>query len=114
MVNNRLVCFNEVFEMIMNSTMNIILPPNFVKPTPKTPPTSTSATSAECKGKKKGGKKRKAGENKGGRIAKNVAPIPEFLMKDGKTWKGTLCWKVLEGSSQMGRLYLHVCPLAHP
>jgi hypothetical protein len=87
MVNDRLVCFDEVFETIMNSTMNIILPPNFVKPTPKTTPTSTGATSAESEGKKKGGKKRKAGENEGGQIAKNVAPIPKFLMKDGKTWK---------------------------
>jgi hypothetical protein len=87
MVNDHLVCFNEIFEMIMNSTMNIILPPNFVKPTPKNPPTSTGATSVESEGKKKGGKKRKAGEIDEGRIAKNVAPIPEFLMKDGETWK---------------------------
>ncbi len=28
MVNDRLICFDEVFEMIMNSTMNIILPPD--------------------------------------------------------------------------------------
>ncbi len=96
MVKDRLVCYDEVFEMIMNSTMNIILPPNFVKPTPKTPPTSTGATSAESKGKKKGGKKRKAGENEGGRIAKNVAPIPKFLLKDGETWKEHFAGKCLK------------------
>jgi hypothetical protein len=87
MANNRLVCFDEVFEMVMNSTINITLPPNFVKPAPKSPPTSTGAASAEGDGKKKGGKKRKSGKIDGERIVKNPAPISEFLMKDGENWK---------------------------
>jgi hypothetical protein len=29
MVNDRLVCFDKVFEMVMNSTINVTLPPNF-------------------------------------------------------------------------------------
>ncbi len=37
MVNDRLVCFDEVFEMVMNSTINVTLPPNFLKPAPKIP-----------------------------------------------------------------------------
>jgi hypothetical protein len=37
MVNNCLVSFDEVFEMVMNSTINITLPLNFIKPTPKKP-----------------------------------------------------------------------------
>jgi hypothetical protein len=58
MVNDRLVCFNEVFEMVMNSTINVTLPPNFVKLASKSPPTSTGAASAEGDGKKKGGKEK--------------------------------------------------------
>ncbi len=87
MVNNHLVCFDEVFEMVMNSTINVTLPPNFVKPAPKSPPTSTGAASAEGDGKKKGGKKRKLDEIDGKRIVKNPAPISVFLMKDSKNWK---------------------------
>ncbi len=68
MVNDRLVCFDKVFEMVMNSTINVTLPPNFVKPAPKSPPTSTGAASAEGDGKKKGGKKRKSGKINGERI----------------------------------------------
>jgi hypothetical protein len=87
MVNDRLIFFDEVFEMVMNSTMNVTLPPNFVKPTPKISPTSNNVMPAGEDGKQKGGKKRKSGEVDGERITKNVAPISEFLMKDGKNWK---------------------------
>ncbi len=87
MVNDRLVCFDEVFEMVMNSTINVTLPPNFLKPAPKSPPTSTGAASTEGDGKKKGRKKRKSDKIDGERIMKNPAPISEFLMKDGKNWK---------------------------
>jgi hypothetical protein len=87
MVNNCLVSFDEVFEMVMNSTMNVSLPPNFVKPTPKNSPTSNNVMPAREDGKRKGGKKRKSGKADGERITKNVVPIPEFLMKDGKNWK---------------------------
>jgi hypothetical protein len=61
MVNNRLVSFDEVFETVMNSTMNLTLPPNFVKPTPKISPTSNNVTPAGEDGKGKGGKKRRSG-----------------------------------------------------
>jgi hypothetical protein len=87
MVNDRLVSFDEVFEMVMNSTMNVSLPPNFVKPTPKNSPTSNNITSAREDGKRKGGKRRKSGKADGERITKNVVPIPKFLMKDSKNWK---------------------------
>ncbi len=87
MVNDCLVSFDEVFEMVMNSTINMSLPPNFVKPAPKSPPTSTGASSAEGDGKKKGGNKRKSGEVDRERITKNPSPIPEFLLKDGENWK---------------------------
>jgi hypothetical protein len=87
MVNDRLVSFDEVFKMVMNSTINVTLPPNFVKPTPKTSPTSNKVKPAREEGKRKGGKKRKSGKADGERITKNVPPISEFLMKDGKNWK---------------------------
>ncbi len=86
-VNDRLDSFNEVFEMVMNRTMNVTLPPNFVKPTPKNFPTSNNVTPTGEDGKRKEGKKRKSGEVDRERITKNVAPISEFLMKDGKNWK---------------------------
>ena len=73
--------------MVMNSTINVSLPPNFVKPAPKSPPTSTGTAPAEGDGKKKGGKKRKSGEVDGERITKNPAPISEFVLKDGENWK---------------------------
>ncbi len=86
-VNDRLISFDKVFEMVMNSTMNVSLPPNFVKPTPKNSPTSNKVKPAREEGKRKGGKKRKSGKADGERITKNVVPISEFLMKDGKNWK---------------------------
>jgi hypothetical protein len=87
MVNDRLVCFDEVFEMVMNSTINVILPPNFVKPAPKASPTSTDVMSPDGDGKKKKGRKRKSGDVEGERITKNPAPISKFLLKDGRYWK---------------------------
>jgi hypothetical protein len=87
LVNDRLVCFDKVFKMVMNSTINVTLPPNFVKPAPNSPPTSTGAASVEGNGKKKGGTKRKSDEIDGTRYVTNPAPISEFLMKDGEIWK---------------------------
>jgi hypothetical protein len=37
MVNDRLICFDEVFEMVMNCTLNVVLPHNFIKSNPKNP-----------------------------------------------------------------------------
>jgi hypothetical protein len=35
MVNDRLVCFDKVLETALNSSLNVTLPPNFIKPSPK-------------------------------------------------------------------------------
>jgi hypothetical protein len=75
MVNNRLVSFDEVFEMVMNSTMNITLPPNFIKPTHKISPAPNNVTPTGEDGKQKGGKKRKSGKVDRERITKNIAPV---------------------------------------
>ena len=44
MVNDRLVGFNKVFEMVMNHSLNVILPPNFIISPPKNPTTSIMVT----------------------------------------------------------------------
>jgi hypothetical protein len=88
MVNDRLVRFDEVFEMVMNSTTNVILPPNFVKPTSTASPTSSNVMSPDGDGKRKRGKeKRKAADVERERITKNIEPIPEFSLKAGENWK---------------------------
>ncbi len=87
MVNDCLVCFDEVFKMVMNCTLNIILPPNFIKSPPKNP-TATPPGAEDKDGKGRGkGKKRKQGDGDVDRIIKNTTPITEFLVKEGKIWK---------------------------
>ncbi len=87
MVNNRLVCFDEVFEMVMNSSFNVTLPPNFINPPPKKLSTATTVMPPGDDGKQKGGKKKKSDKVEGERITKNAAPISKFLLKEGKIWK---------------------------
>jgi len=58
MVNDRLVCFDEVFEMVMNCSLNVTLPPNFIKSPPKNP-TVTPPGAKDEDGKVRGKKKRK-------------------------------------------------------
>ena len=36
MVNDRLISFDKIFKMVINSSINVILPPNFIKPPPRT------------------------------------------------------------------------------
>jgi hypothetical protein len=73
--------------MVMNSTINVSLPPYFVKPTPKASPISSDVMSTDGDGKKKKGKKRKSGDVDEECITKNITPISEFLLKDDKNWK---------------------------
>ncbi len=87
MVNNRLLFFDDVFKMAMNSSLNVILPPNFIKPTPKNASPKPNPTPGH-NGKQEGkGKERKSDKAKGERITKNSTPIPKFLMKEGEKWK---------------------------
>ncbi len=37
MVNDCLVCFNKVLEMVLNSSLNVTLSPNSIESTPKKP-----------------------------------------------------------------------------
>jgi hypothetical protein len=83
MVNDRLICFDKVLEVVLNSSVNVILPPNFFKPSPKKPTPELTPTHD---GKRKNNK-RKTNKFGGERVIKNAAPIMEFLMKDNKVWK---------------------------
>ena len=95
MVNNRLVSFDNVFKMVMNSSLNVILPPNFINPPPKNPLPKLNPTPGYGSKQKGKGKKRKSNKAKGERITKNAAPIPKFLMKEGKNWNYNFAGKCL-------------------
>ena len=61
MVNDRLISFDKVFEMVMNHSLNLTRPPNFIKFPPKNPTTTTTTTTSPGDDDKRrgGGKKRK-------------------------------------------------------
>ena len=86
-VNDHLVCFDEVFEMVMSCSLNVTLPLNFIK-SPTKNPTVTPPGAEDVDGKGRGkGKKSKRGDGNEDRIIKNTAPINEFLMKKEEIWK---------------------------
>jgi hypothetical protein len=87
MVNDCLVSFDKIFEMVMNSSLNVILPPNFIKPPPKNPSPKLNPTPGLDNKQKGKGKKRKSDKANGDRIIKNAAPITKFLIKDSKDWR---------------------------
>ena len=83
-VNDRLISFDKIFEMVMNSSLNVIFPPNFIKPPPKNPspePNLTPGNDGKQKGK---GKKRKSNNATGECIIKKAAPISKFQLKEAK------------------------------
>ncbi len=82
--------------MVMNSTMNVTLPPNFVKPTQKNSPTSNNVTPTREDSKHKGEKKRKSGEVDGERNTKNVAPHPRILDEGRQKLEGAFCRQTLQ------------------
>ena len=85
MIDDRLVNFDPVIESVLNSTLNIVLPPNFIV-TPTTKPTNPTVVSPGDDTKKKTPKKRKAADDDNDRIATNTAPVREFLLKEGEDW----------------------------
>jgi hypothetical protein len=95
MVNDCLISFDEIFEMVMNSSLNVILPPNFIKPPPKNPSPEPNPTPGDD-GKQKGrGKKRKSKDAAKDHIIKNAAPISEFQLKESKDWRRNFAGKCL-------------------
>jgi hypothetical protein len=89
MVNNRLVSFDKVFEMVMNYSLNVTLPPNSIKSPPKNPTTTTPTTPPGDNDKQRGGEMKRKRNNNDDKdcIIKNTAPITKFLMKEDKIWK---------------------------
>ena len=87
MVNNHLVGFNEVFEMVMNHSLNATPPPNVIKYPPKNPMTPTTVMPPGDDDKQQGGgKKRKRNNDDNDHIIKNTAPIIKFLIKEDEIW----------------------------
>ncbi len=85
MVNDHLVCFDKVLEMVLNSSLDVILPPKLIKPSPKKP--TPKLTPMEGGDRKRKNKKRKSDKVRGERVIKNAAFITEFHMKDDEVWK---------------------------
>ena len=102
MVNDRLVSFDEVFKMVMNYTLNIILPLNFIKTPPKNltviPP---GAKDNDRNGRRKGAK-RKQGDGNDNHTTKNTKPIAEFLMKSVEIWKRDFAGKFSRDQPKWG------------
>jgi hypothetical protein len=88
MIDDRLVNFDPVVESVLNSTLNIVLPPNFIVASSTTKPTNPTVVSPDEDTKKKNPKKRKSGNGDDGndRIVKNNDPIKDFLLRDGEDW----------------------------
>ena len=87
MINVLLVNFNPIIKSVLNSTLNIVLPPNFIV-APTTKQTNTTIVLPGDDTKKKNPRKRKStdGNNDNNRMVKNTAPIKEFLLKQGEDW----------------------------
>ncbi len=85
MVNDRLICFEKVLETVLNSSLNVSLPPNFIKPSPKKP--MPELTPKPGDNRKRKNNKRKTDKVREERVIKNAALITEFVMKDDEVWK---------------------------
>ena len=87
MINNRLVNFNPIIESMLNSTLNIVLPPNFIVAS-TTKQTNTTVVLPGDDTRKKNPRKSKTanGNNNNNHMVKNTAPVKEFLLKEGEDW----------------------------
>ena len=72
---------------MLNSTLNIVLPPNFMI-APMTKQTNTTVISPGDDKKKKNPRKRKTanGDDNNNCMIKNTALVKEFLLKEGEDW----------------------------
>jgi hypothetical protein len=93
MVNDYLVCFDKDLETVLSSSLNVTLPPNFIKPSPKKPMPELAHKPGDD-GKQKNNK-RKTNKVREERVIKNAAPITEFLMKDDEIWKCNFAGKCM-------------------
>ena len=112
MVNDRLVSFDENFEMVMNSSLNVILPPNFIKPPPKIPSPKPNPTPGQDKKGK--GKKRKSDKATGDCIIKNATPITKCLIKESKDWRRDFAGKCLTDCPKWDDTFFRYAPTGTP
>jgi hypothetical protein len=94
MVNDHIINFDPVIEMVLNSSLNVILPPSFIKSPTKNPTNATTVLPGEDNPtRKKWGKKRKSDNTNKERMVKNTALINEFLIEGRKVWKHNFAGK---------------------
>jgi ribonucleotide reductase beta subunit family protein with ferritin-like domain len=87
MIDDWLVNFNPIIESVLNSRLNILLPPNFII-APTTKQTNTTVVLLGDVTKKRNTRRRKTanGNNDNNCMVKNTAPVKEFLLKEGEDW----------------------------
>ena len=98
MTDDRLIYFEPVVESVLNSTLNIVLPPNFIV-TPMTKPTNHTIVlhGDDTKTNKRNKKWKTAnGNDDNNCIATNNAPVKDFLLKGRGGLVARLCWEMHE------------------
>lgn len=78
MVNDLLVSFDEVFKMVMNHTLNIILPPNFIETPPKNPTVIPPVAKDNDRNGRRKGAKRKQGDGNNNHTTKTPSQLLNF------------------------------------
>jgi hypothetical protein len=102
-INNRLINFDPIIKSVLNSTLNIVLPPNFII-APTTKPTNTTIISPGDDTNKKNPRKRKTadGDNDNNHMVKNTTPIKEFLLKEEEDWSKNFAGKCTSDCPKWG------------
>ena len=80
MINDWLVNFDPIIESVLNSTLNIVLPPNFIAAS------TTKQTNTTVLSPRDNTKKKNPDNDDNDRMVKNTAPVKEFLLKEGEDW----------------------------
>ena len=87
MVNDRLVCFDEIFEMVMNCSLNVILPPNFIKSPPINP--TVTPPGPETMKKKAAVKEKRGSKETETKPASSKTPRPSPSFSSRKARSGS-------------------------
>ena len=94
MIDDRLVNFDPIIESMLNRTLNIVLPPNFIV-APMTKPTNTTGVLPGDDTNKNNQRKRKTadGDDDNNHMVKNTTPTKVFLLKEGEDWSKNFAGK---------------------
>jgi hypothetical protein len=103
MINDRLVNFNPIIESVLNSTLNIVLPPNFIV-APMMKPTNTTVVFPGDDTNKRNPRKRKTANRNddNNQMVKNTALVKEFLLKEGEDWSKNFAGKCTSDCPKWG------------